>query len=275
MGTLRGYLESNAIRRLTEEQQDELALMVDRGDEQGLNEWCKDNDVRIGTVKRWARTGVLVAGIAMGSSTPMLAEDDIPAVIRQLANQTEFARAARPTATADDAMSEAVAPTAHWNNHPGMMWDPIENVWVTRGGRHTEATFRFDPYLEARQMHARLIPVGYNEDLTMPSTGGPGVVPPDPPPPPGATVDIDSAPEGDPGEVVDEPVQDIPSKTIMYNFNGQRVAFQPFPTPIELARARQRGAFFSEVPLKNQPTPAPALIYEEGGVRHVLLLPRN
>lgn len=273
MVNLRSYIEANTIRRLTEQQQDDLALMVDRGDEQGLLEWCGINDVTVGTVKKWARTGILAAGMAVASSEPLLAEDDIPAVIRSMANQTEFAKAAQKAVPSGRKPSQPV--TAHWNQQQGMLWDPIENIWVPRGGRHREATLRFDPYLEARQMHARLIPVGYNEDLTMPSTGGPGVVPPDPPPPPGASVNIDSSPDGDPGEEVNEPAPDVPSKTIMYNFNGQRVAFQPFPTPIELARARQRGAFFTEVPLKNQPTPAPALMYEENGVRHVLLLPRN
>lgn len=266
MGSLREYLEANTIRRLTEEQQDDLALMVDRRDEQGLAEWCRSNDVGVKTVKRWARTGFLAAGVVMGSSEPMLAEDDIPAVIRSMANQTEFARTARASVPSGGTVAEnSRTDVAHWNQTPGMLWDPVENRWVPRGGAFSNATFRFDPYMEARQMHAR-----------MPQIEGQGTVPPDPPPPPGTTVDIDSSPEGDPGDgPADEPAQDIPSKTIMYNFGGQRVAFQPFPTPIELARARQNGAFFTEVPLKNQPTPAPALMYEENGVRHVLLLPRN
>lgn len=329
MSKLQEYIESNAIRRLTEEQQDRLALMVDDGDEQALAEWCNLNEVRVESVKKWARTGILAAGLAIGGSEPLLAEDDIPAWIRNKANQTTFAQTAQSRMQGKEV--QRIDPNApeprpgrqdqrrgHWDSgrggyhqhggypyddHPnyrrGMLWDPYRSMWVNRprtgiyfsiGNRPVYDPY--NPYWQANQMHMRMQQPGYQqaypaqgsygfaddedqEDYTMPSTGGPGVVPPDPAPPPNAQVDIDSDPEGGDGTPANEPIQDTPSKTVMYDFGGQQVAFKPFPTPIEIARARQMGAFNTQVRLKNQPNAANALVYEKNGIKHVLLLPRN
>lgn len=304
MSKLQAYIEINKIQRLTESEQDELALMVADRKLEALEEWCKLNEVDMKRVWNWANKGakgaLAAAGIAGSlAGSPAQAGDDIPDYIRKKANQTPFAQQSQQSMTrGQDPRRINQGPSGdqqHWNQHGNRSWDDDNQRWHDGNGRYwqdrrrprTGVWFNFgnnyqndepyydsyydDPYAAVRQMNDRLM---YSNEYES-GLGGPGAVPPDPPQD-GSPVDVDSSSDGDAGEgPSNEPMQDVPSKTIMYNMNGKQVAFQPYPTPIELARARQIGAFNQKVTLKNQPEPADALVWEDHGIMHVLLLPKQ
>lgn len=280
MSGLRDYLEVNTIRRLTEQQQDELALMVANGEDDRLSEWCDLNEVSMDRVKKWARTGALAAGLA-ASGGAAKAGDDIPDYIRKKANQTQFSQQAQQAQTrgkeaARINQDHGHGQGGHWNNHgDDRRWDDDNERWV-HGGRHHRHGARtgiwydpyYNPYQGAMVMHNRMVGQRYPD----PYAGQNPYMEPDQPQP--GEPYIDSEPGGPPeGEAV-PPEQDIQSRTITYrDINGKKIKFMPYPTPIELAQGRYRGLPIKKIYIKDKPDPVNAYVWDEAGWTHVMLIP--
>lgn len=282
---------------LSEQQRDHAALLVEGGDEMALKQWCQLHELDLSTVKKWARTGALAAGLVGAIAGTAKAGDDIPDYIRKMANQTQFAQQAQgqsgvqagqpqqgPAANQRHSDEQKRIDAIIRQQQQGQRDQPRVDVprrndqpryddrrrWDgnRRGGYGygSEYGYEDDPYWSARQMDMEMRRRLWWQQQQSQRwfAQQPYRVIQEP---------VDQF--YDQGAVPDE-MDDTEEETttvIRYNLNGKQMGFIPNPSPIELAKARKLKAPLKKVHIRGRDVPIDAYVYELDDVTYVVAMP--